>query len=132
MKNLIMTLVLTAAFSLGLAAQTAHMNLNSNNYESLRTGIKSENTGLKKSAIYLAGKYELTEMTETLIEELKNISEPSTKILIALALYRIGDPEGIEAIDSVSKSDDNSEVRRMTTAILQQAEFDKTYETVSR
>ncbi len=85
--------------------------------ENLKNGIKSDNTGLKKSSIYFAGHYRVSETVPTLTETVKNENEPSTRILIALVLYRIGDEKGIKLVKEMAAYDRNPEVRRMCTCI---------------
>ena len=85
--------------------------------ENLKMGIKSDNTGLKKSAIYYAGYYRVSETVTALTETVKKEVEPGTRILIALVLYRIGDEKGISLVKDMAAKDKNSEVRRMCTCI---------------
>jgi len=84
----------------------------------LLTGITSENLGLRKSAIYLAGLYGVNEAVPTLIEQLKKEENADVKVLTALVLFRLEDPKGIEAIENLYKNDDNVRVKRMSKAIL--------------
>jgi HEAT repeat protein len=126
MKNLILTLALVITLSLTSFTQNNHISLTSNDIHNLITGIKSDNTGLKKSAVYMAGKYNVEEAAGTLIEQLKSEKDASVKVLIALALYKIGSEEGMEAVKSLSMNDNNEEVKRMSIAILNQWEEDKT------
>lgn len=84
----------------------------------LLTGIKSENLGLRKSAIYLAGLYGISEAVPALIEQLKNEENAEVKILTALVLLRLEDPKGIEAIEYLYKKDENVRVKKMSKAIL--------------
>jgi hypothetical protein len=62
MKNLLLTLVI--ALTLNAAVLNAQNNvvLKKNHIENLNMGIKSDNPGLKKSAIYWAGKYEVRKL----------------------------------------------------------------------
>ena len=85
--------------------------------ENLKNGIKSDNTGLKKSAIYFAGYYRVSETVPALTEVVKSENEPGTRILIALVLYRIGDEKGINLVRDMAVKDRNPEVRRMCTCI---------------
>ncbi|MCU7490370.1 MAG: HEAT repeat domain-containing protein [Ignavibacteria bacterium] len=81
-------------------------------------GIESDNTGLSRSSIYYAGLYRVPEAVKPLLEKMRSESDASTKILIALALFRIGDPEGMDMIESLSVKDPDSRVRRMCSAIF--------------
>jgi HEAT repeat protein len=85
--------------------------------ENLNKGIQSDNEGLKRSSMYFAGKYKITSAIPTLIEQLNKEANPSNRILIALVLYKIGSPAGISVVRSLSKNDENQEVRRMAYEI---------------
>jgi hypothetical protein len=85
--------------------------------ENLTNGIKSDNEGLKKSSIYWAGYYMISETVPVLTEIVKKETEPNTRILIALVLYRIGDHKGINIVKDMAVNDRNPEVRRMCTSI---------------
>jgi len=84
----------------------------------LLTGIKSENLGLRKSAIYLSGLYEISETVPALIDQLKKEENADVKVLIALVLFKLEDPRGIEAVENLYKKDENARVKRMSKAIL--------------
>ena len=90
---------------------------NKNAIENLKLGIKSDNSGLKKSSIYFAGYYRIKETIPVLTEQLKKESNPKTRILIALVLYKIGDEKSIDIVKEMALKDNNSEVRRMCTCI---------------
>ena len=87
--------------------------------ENQKAGIKSENTGLKRSSIYFAGYYKIAEVVPTLTETLKKESDPKTRILIALVLYKIGDGKSIDLVKEMAEKDSNTEVRRMCTCIYE-------------
>jgi HEAT repeat protein len=132
MKNLVLTIVLLSLVLLASAnAQRPERGFSVNEIKNLTTAIQSENYGLKRSAIYLAGKYEMEEVSDVLIQELKKSNDPSTRILIALSLYKIGTEAGLEAVNYLSSHDINKEVRRISVAILNQVEMEKDFRTVS-
>jgi HEAT repeat protein len=85
--------------------------------ENLKVGIKSDNAGLKRSSIYFAGYFRISETVPVLTETLKKESDPKTRILIALVLYKIGDGRGIDLVKEMAENDSNEEVRRMCTCI---------------
>lgn len=80
-------------------------------------GLKSENTGLRKSCIYFAGKYKISSAVIPLMAQLRKEKDIDTKILLALALYEIGDARGMYLVKVVSDNDDNLKVRKRCTAI---------------
>jgi hypothetical protein len=84
----------------------------------LSVAIQSENLGLRRSAVYLAGLYSLNEIVPVLVSQLEKENNSDVKILIALALYRMEDPEGMEAVEKLFRKDGNARVKRMSKAIL--------------
>lgn len=116
-----LTVVLLAVLLTGsLYAQKNSINdLTSNKYalQNLVAGIQSENTGVKRSSIYFAGKYRIAETESALIAQLKQEKDPSTRILIALVLYEMGSVEGLIAVKELAQNDKDAKVRRMSTQI---------------
>jgi HEAT repeat protein len=84
----------------------------------LSVAIQAENLGLRKSAVYLAGLYSLNEVVPALVSQLEKENNSDVKILIALALYRMEDPIGMEAVEKLYKNDSNVRVKRMSKAIV--------------
>lgn len=85
-------------------------------------GIKSDNEGLRKSCIYMAGFYEIRECASALVEQLEVEENADTRILIALSLFRIGDNNAMGAVEKLSLSDTSAKVRRISRAILTETE----------
>jgi len=116
-----LTAVLLAALLLGsvYAQKNSIKDVTPNKYalQNLVAGIQSDNTGVKRSSIYFAGKYRVAETESTLIAQLKQEKDPSTRILIALVLYEMGSVEGLLAIKQLAQNDENARVRRMATQI---------------
>ena len=86
--------------------------------ENLILGIQSSNEGVKRDCIYFAGKYELSEAVSVLIDELKHEKNPKDRALIALALYRIGDEKGIQAVYEAALTESDAKVKRTCNAIV--------------
>jgi HEAT repeat protein len=84
----------------------------------LSVTIQSENLGLRRSAIYLAGFYSLDEAIPALVSQLEKEDNPEVKILISLVLFRMDDPRGMEAVEKLYKNDDNPRVKSMSKAVL--------------
>ncbi|MDX1700160.1 MAG: hypothetical protein R3250_06045, partial [Melioribacteraceae bacterium] len=76
-----------------------------------------ENPGLRKSGIYLSGKNYVTEVTETLAEQLKVETDPNLRILIMRVLYITGENKFMNDIQEVALFDNNSRVRKMADAL---------------
>lgn len=119
-KGLLTAVLLCATLtSLVYAQKNSIKDVTSNKYalQNLVAGIHSDNTGVKRSAIYFAGKYRVAETEEALIVQLKEEKDPSTRILIALVLYEMGSEEGLLEIKNLSLNDEDAKVRRMSTHI---------------
>ena len=80
-------------------------------------GINSENSGLERSSIYIAGRDRVTGAVDALIERLNNEDDPSTRILIAVSLFEIRDAKGLDAIKELSTNDKNEKVRHISSLI---------------
>ncbi len=134
MKNAAMILVLsllvlTCSFSVN-AQSSNYKNVTKNSIETLKQGIKSDNEGVRKSSIYMAGLYKIDEVVDVLVDQLHREKDSNTKVLIALALYNIGNPEGIDAVKDLSEKDQDLRVKRMSTAIYRA--YTENYEDVSQ
>ncbi|MFZ0453118.1 MAG: HEAT repeat domain-containing protein [Ignavibacteriaceae bacterium] len=89
----------------------------------LAVGITSNCAGLKKSCIYFAGFYEIEGMIKPLANQFAKENDPNTRVLIALALYKIGTPEAVKAVEKLVKNDLNPKVKRIGMAILNEIKF---------
>ena len=86
--------------------------------DNLIVGIQSSNEGVKRDCIYFAGKYEIAETVNSLIDELKHEKNPKDRALIALALYRIGNEKGIQAVYEASLTETDAKVKHTCNAIV--------------
>ena len=106
--TLIVLLVITLTAAAGLQAQSSkYKNVTVNSVETLKQGIKSDNPGLRKSSIYMAGLYKIDEAVATLTEQLEKEKNPGIRILIALSLYNIGNSHGMDAVKDLSVNDND-------------------------
>ncbi|MEW6196688.1 MAG: HEAT repeat domain-containing protein [Bacteroidota bacterium] len=109
--------VITFIANTAIAQEATQNTFSKRAIDNLNAGIMSENSGLRKSSIYFAGKYRVTESVDVLVTQLNKIEDPGTKVLIALSLYLIGEQKGLDAVYSLAKTDNDSHVRRMCNAI---------------
>lgn len=140
MKNLVLTAVLTVVLlSASLQAQnlnsdykvsTTSTQLDERAISDLTRGIKSENIGLRRSSIFLAGYYGVKEVSDALITRLEVEEDENTRILIALSLFKMGSEEGLDAVKELSLKDDSAKVRRMSAAILKESAGSETFYSV--
>jgi HEAT repeat protein len=103
----------------GYAQKNSIRDVTDNKYalKNLVAGIHSENTGVKRSSIYFAGKYRIAEAEDALIAQFKEETDPRTRVLIALVLYEMGSEEGLMEVQKLSMNDENAKVRRMAKQI---------------
>jgi len=85
--------------------------------QNLEMGIQSENDGVRESAIYLAGQYRFIDTEDALIKQLKVEKKSDIKVLIGLALFRMSSEKGMNELQKLAAKDENSRVRRMSSAI---------------
>lgn len=109
--------LLTGSISNGQTA-SAELKKHKRMIENLIIGIQSPNEGVKRECIYYAGKYEFTEAVDVLIDVLKGEKNPKNRALIALALYRIGDEKGIQAVYDAASTETDAKVKRTCNAIV--------------
>lgn len=95
--------------------------------KNLALGIETGNLGVRRSCIYFAGYYEIEQLVKPLVKQLTKETDPNTRILIALSLYKIGGKEAIKAIEELVKNDDNQKVRKMGFAILEEFQNNKSF-----
>ena len=86
--------------------------------DNLILGIQSENCGLCRSCIYFVGKYKIDEAVNTLIDRVRNETKPQIRILIAIALYQIGNEHGIFELDKMGYNDPDYNVREICRNIF--------------
>jgi len=85
--------------------------------ENLVAGIQSVNDGLRESAIYLAGEYRFIDTEDALLKQLKVEKQSDIKVLIGLALFRMGSDKGMKELQNLAVTDGDARVRRMSYAI---------------
>ena len=94
-------------------------NLSKHKYalQNLEMGIQSENDGVRESSIYLAGQYRFIDTEDALIKQLRVEKKSDIKVLIGLALFRMSSEKGMNELLGLATQDENSRVRRMSSAI---------------
>ncbi len=119
--RLLLTAVFLAAVLMGNGVAQINsitdVTANKHALENLVAGIHSDNTGVKRSSIYFAGKYRIAEVENVLIDQLHKEEDASTRILIALVLYEMGSTDGLLQVQQLAQNDEDARVRRMATHI---------------
>ncbi|PKL84259.1 MAG: hypothetical protein CVV24_00850 [Ignavibacteriae bacterium HGW-Ignavibacteriae-3] len=83
-------------------------------------GIKSESEGIRKASIDLAGKCKVDQAVDALIEQLDEENAPELRVLIAQALYNIGNEKGLYTLKAYVSSEKDPEVKRMYNLMAQE------------
>ena len=116
-------LLLVTGININLFAQPIPItDVTKNEYalDNLKSGINSENIGVRKSAIYFAGKYRIAEVVNCLVERLENEEEASIRLLIAYSLYEIKNHEGMNADKELSIKYNDIKVKRMSSNLYKE------------
>jgi hypothetical protein len=92
---------------------------------SLIKGIESSNLGFKRDCIYFSTIYGIKEALDALKDQLKEEEDPSTCVLISLAIYKLSEPENINVLQGDALQNWNSEVKLITSKIVEQYENSK-------
>jgi HEAT repeat protein len=121
----LVVLILLSSIAVAQTKPSVVVKLNDNAISNLNQAIVSENYGLRKSAIYLVGKYSLYESSDYLLTQLKKEKDPSLRILIMRVLYIIGDEEFMDDIYKIASTDENRKVRKMGKAIYSMIQLNK-------
>ena len=115
-KSYFLAVLFIALFSTNVFAQEVKpvkAKLSEGAIKSLNMGIKSENTGIKKHAIYFAGLYLIDESVETLLDQLEEEQDPEVRMLITKALYLIDNGEYMSEIKDLAYNDKDENVREL-------------------
>lgn len=107
-----------------MAAQNRTLDFKPKYVKNLIAALQHENEGVKKDAIYYSAVYGVLEVVPILVDEFKSEKNPKIRLLIALALYKLGNQQGIDAVYSASMHDSDAKVRRTCKAII--AEYQTT------
>jgi hypothetical protein len=99
-------------------SDSAKNKIDANVLSNFINGINSENFGLCKCSIYLAGRYSLEGTVEPLINILNNNSKDChTRVLAACALYKIGNTNGINAIRDAAQFECKGDLKEVCSLL---------------
>lgn len=121
MKAIILLWVIGVDFNL-FPQSNSISDVTNNEYalENLKSGINSDNDGVRKSSIYFAGKYRIEEAVNCLVKRLEKEEEASVRLLLAYSLYEIKNPEGMNAVKELSIKDNDIKVKRMSSNLYKE------------
>ena len=96
-----------------------------NQIESLIVGAKSNNFGLRKSAIFLIGQYRVKDACSELLIQFEECNDEMLKILIAQSIYKIGCPLTIEQFKGLAEIEDSFKVKNFCAILYENYMFAK-------
>ena len=100
-----------------VAQNVSLSELTKNKYalQNLKSVLSSENCSLKRSAIYLIGKYKIAEGEIILEKMLRTEKDPCSKILITLVLLELNESKGLAALKELTKAKLAEKIKRLAT-----------------
>ena len=84
----------------------------------LTQGITSQNEGLRRSSIYLAGKYQIAEMVPVLCRQFQRETDSFNKRLILLSIYQTGEFAALSTTCLLAQKDSSHSVKHLSAALL--------------
>ncbi len=121
MKAIITLLVSVFLISTAFAGEPPVSKLNLELAEqNFLVGLNSSNDGLKTSSAYNLGVLNSDKAVIPLLKMLRNDEKECNRIMAALALYKINDARGINAIKQRIRFDDCERVRKMCSTLYAQ------------
>lgn len=115
MKKYICIAILMAAFFSSTAFASRNVKaekVNPQAVESLMMGLESDNYGLKLSSAYMLGELSSKKALFSLMSMLRSASNEDERIVAALALYKIGDPAGMNIVKKAIYFDASERVKK--------------------
>ncbi|MBN1348074.1 HEAT repeat domain-containing protein [candidate division KSB1 bacterium] len=80
--------------------------------------LKDENIGRRASAAMLLGEKKTIEAINPLVEMLKHEDDYRVRIVAAMALYKIGDPNILPVLEKIAKKEKNKTAKRVMYGIV--------------
>ena len=74
-------------------------------------GIQSDNYGVKMSCIYFAGKYKIMEVSQDLVEVMKNSDNDELCQMLVWSLYQIGDESCCKELKTIIENHPSEKIR---------------------
>lgn len=85
--------------------------------DNLVVALESDNAGLKRSAVYMIYKYNLTELVELVKEEFKNSDDKAFKIFLARTIYKVGSEKEMTFLRTASQNEKDKDVKTMCAVL---------------
>jgi hypothetical protein len=105
--------------------QTEDAGINNAAKANIVEGIESPNLGFKQDCIYFSATYGIKEALDALKDQLKDEEDPSTCVLISLAIFKLSEQEDSNMLQGEALRDWNSKVGQIAGKIVEQYENSK-------
>jgi len=86
--------------------------------QNLKLALSSDNCGVKRSAIYMIGRYKIAEGEIILENMLHTEKDPCTKVFIMLVLLELNEQKGLGALKDLAKNELNEDIIKTATHIF--------------
>ena len=117
------SVALNASLSANIKYADSKNKISNNALQSLIIGLKSDNEGLVKSSIILAGNYKIKEAVEPLTEIINSESSFEIKSAAVYSLYQIKNDEALRALKSISVNSTCPYLKQSTEVFLYDYNF---------
>ena len=87
-------------------------------------GIQSDNHGVKMSCIYFAGKYKIVEVSQNLVEEIKDSNDDELCQMLIWSLYQIGDDSCCEELQAFVKNHPSEKLKVLCSYLHKIKEYE--------
>jgi len=113
---LITLMIVLAVAALNLSAAFAAEQVSYEQY--LIQSLKDENIGRRASAAMILGDQKSTEAIQPLFALLKSENDYRVRIVAAMSLYKIGDPNILPVLEGIAKKEKNKTAKQVMYGII--------------
>jgi HEAT repeat protein len=113
MKSVIFILIINLLFAFICLAEDSQVP-----DSTLLHYLEHKNDGLRSSAVQLLGERKSNIAVEPLIQLLTVEKHPGIRIIISLALWKIGDAKALPVLQNLAKEDKDNLVRKVVRSII--------------
>lgn len=112
-----LTVVLLLAAMVTTASAQHSEEVRKNGIENLKVALKSDNPGLKRSAVYMIYKYNVNELVEVMKEEFAKSDDTAFKVFLARTIYKVGGEEEMNFLKTVSETEIDQDVKTICAVL---------------
>ena len=121
----LLTLLLAPNIIKSQAYTSQHIELPEAALENFRIGMRSDIYGIRMSLIYFAGKYKIRELSQNLLEVLKNSTDEELCQMAVWSLYKIGDDSSCKELQGLLEMHPSDKIREYCNFLTSIREYEK-------